>query len=76
MEMMDLCKPCVCAIENEGKYHCREVKGGVDNKVRCERCQCRRYGKTYRLEERKEPGDPSTLEGQLRSFYSPEVLGI
>lgn len=68
MEVMDLCKPCVCAIENEGKYHCREVKGGVNNKIRCERCQRMRYGKTYRLEERKEP------HGNEEGFFSPELL--
>ena len=49
---MDLCRPCACAIEDEGKYHCRPVKGGVDNKVVCEKCGRRRYGMTYRLEEK------------------------
>ena len=49
---MDLCRPCACAIEDEGKYHCRPVKGGVDNKVVCEKCGGRRYGMTYRLEEK------------------------
>ena len=76
MEVMDLCKPCVCAIEAGRKYRCREVKGGVDNKIRCERCQCRRYGKTYRLEEQKDPGGSSPLSKLFREIYSPEVLGI
>ena len=49
---MDLCRPCACAIEAEGEYTCHPAGGGVDNKVQCERCGRRRYGMTYRLEEK------------------------
>lgn len=51
---MDLCRPCACAIEAEGKYICHPAGGGVDKKVQCERCGRRRYGMTYRLEEKGE----------------------
>lgn len=51
-DVMDLCRPCACAIEDEGEYHCHPISGGVNNKVLCEKCQRMRYGMTYRLEEK------------------------
>lgn len=53
MEAVALCRPCACSIEEEGKYLCRPVKHGINNKVTCQRCNRRRYGMTYQLEETK-----------------------
>lgn len=51
MERMDLCRPCAEALKAEGK-RLVPLHHGVGNKVRCARCQRRRYGITYDVEER------------------------
>ncbi len=47
---IDLCRPCACALEAEGRI-LTPVRKGVDLKVTCERCKRRRYGMTYALEK-------------------------
>jgi len=48
-EQLDLCRPCACELEAEGKI-LRPVRRGVDQKVNCSRCQRRRYGMTYEID--------------------------
>lgn len=54
MEEMDLCRPCACEIERDGKQRLRPVRSSINNKVTCAKCQRRRYGMTYELVSEKE----------------------
>lgn len=50
---MVLCVPCALLEEEERKLVATRVGGGVNNKITCERCGCRRYGGEYEFSRRK-----------------------
>ena len=42
-----LCTPCMVEMKNAGKHEITRIHGGVNEKIDCWKCKCRRYGAVY-----------------------------
>ncbi len=51
MKQMTLCGACAAKLGTA--YSVRKIAGGVDHKVTCAHCGCRRYGGTYEVAKKK-----------------------